>query len=223
MEGAEEPLEKDEGSTESEEMWDLASYPLAERAFDKAKEGLAAGEVPIGCVFAYFPDKVSAEDKPLQPVIIAESYNSPNLTRNPTRHAEINAIEIAMEWADEHNIPQASLWPRTSVIVTVEPCVMCASALLSLGVRHVRFGCHNFRFGGCGSVVDVPGVFGPKPEDAGCSTKESTKFVGGWRGEEAVMLLKEFYKGENPNAPADKARKKRGRKKSAATTESEAN
>lgn len=61
-----------------------------------------------------------------------------------------------------------------------------------------------------------------QPEDAGCSTKVSTTFVGGWRGAEAVMLMKEFYKGENPNAPPGKGRKKRGNKKGAATTESEA-
>ncbi|XP_071451730.1 tRNA-specific adenosine deaminase 2-like isoform X2 [Hetaerina americana] len=216
MEEAKEPLEKEEShDTGEKDMWDLVNYPLlAERAFDLAKAGLAAGEVPIGCLFAYFPDEVSTQGKELQPIIIAECYNTPNRNKNATCHAEINAVDLAIEWAKENNVPLSTLWPRTSVIVTVEPCVMCAAALVYIGVRHVRYGCSNKRFGGCGSIADVPLHEGSKAEANG---RVCPKFVGGWRSEEAIMLLKEFYKGENPNAPSHKVKKKKNRESGATT------
>ena len=78
------------------------------------------------------------------------------------------------------------------MFVTVEPCVMCAAALIQLGVRSVTYGAANQRFGGCGSVVDVPGTLMPSPVRF---AQDET------RVEEAVRLLKDFYKGENPNVP----------------------
>jgi tRNA-specific adenosine deaminase 2 len=49
----------------------------------------------------------------------------------------------------------AEIFKTTDLYVTVEPCIMCASALRQLGIRNVYFGCANHRFGGCGSVLHV--------------------------------------------------------------------
>ncbi|KXL41954.1 MAG: hypothetical protein FE78DRAFT_155453, partial [Acidomyces sp. 'richmondensis'] len=109
-----------------------------------------------------------------------------------TRHAEFVALAEIMA---KH--PQ-SILKQTDLYVTVEPCIMCASALRQYGIRAVYFGCLNDRFGGCGGVMTVhsdPSVDPPYP------------VYGGLFREEAIMLLRKFYvqennKGEtNPGSP----------------------
>lgn len=90
---------------------------------------------------------------------------------------------------------------NTEVFVTVEPCIMCAGALHNLHLKQVTYGCQNDRFGGCGTVLD-----------AGLLAENPCKIIGGVRAEEAMQLLKDFYKGTNPNAPVPNVKKKSGRK-----------
>ena len=81
-----------------------------------------------------------------------------------------------------------SILHTTDLYVTVEPCVMCASALRQFGIRSVYFGCLNDRFGGTGGVMTVhmdEGVDPPYP------------VYGGLFREEAIMLLRRFYVQEN--------------------------
>ena len=87
--------------------------------------------------------------------------------------------------------------------VNCEPCIMCASALHQKGVRTIFFGCPNPRFGGCGTVLDVFQV--DKVTEA--ASERPLRLSSGHRASEAVELLKEFYKGENPNAPEEKRAK----------------
>ena len=72
-----------------------------------------------------------------------------------TRHAELEAIDEIL--ADKSLYPEVTEYPmsHTTLDVTVEPCIMCASALRQLGIREVFYGCDNDRFGGCGSVLGV--------------------------------------------------------------------
>lgn len=76
-----------------------------------------------------------------------------------TRHAELEAIDAIL--ADPSLTPPSLLasgaYPLTdtTLYVTVEPCIMCASALRQMGIRRVFYGCANERFGGCGSVLGV--------------------------------------------------------------------
>ena len=71
------------------------------------------------------------------------------------RHAELEAIDQIM--ASKELTPEFSKYPllTTTLYVTVEPCIMCASALRQLGIKEVFYGCDNDRFGGCGSVLGV--------------------------------------------------------------------
>lgn len=126
-------------------------------ALDAARQALDKGEVPIGCVFV-------ADDQE-----IARAANETNATMNPTRHAELVAL-----------CSQVYDWSRCDVYVTCEPCIMCASALEQVGVRRVVFGCHNDKFGGCGSILDC-----------------RFDFVAGCRKDEAVALLRRFYERGN--------------------------
>lgn len=71
---------------------------------------------------------------------------------------------------------------------------MCASALRELEFKRVVFACSNDRFGGCGSILNVA-------SDEKVSSKPQLEVVSGIYVDEAIGLLKTFYKGENPHAP----------------------
>lgn len=98
------------------------------------------------------------------------------------------------------------------VYVNVEPCIQCCAALLEMGPpRSIFYGCANDRFGGCGSVMDVPKILGfhnlaeCSTQTKPCSIKDKCILIsGGHRADEAIELLKTFYKGENLNAPIEK-------------------
>jgi tRNA-specific adenosine deaminase 2 len=72
-----------------------------------------------------------------------------------TRHAELEAIDGIL--SDKQLTPTVYKYPlsSTTLYVTVEPCMMCASALRQMGIKEVYYGCGNDRFGGCGSVLGV--------------------------------------------------------------------
>ncbi|GAA5855656.1 hypothetical protein JCM8547_001635 [Rhodosporidiobolus lusitaniae] len=86
--------------------------------------------------------------------------------------------------------------------VTVEPCLMCASAMRQVGIETVIYGCANDRFGGCGGVQSIHAderlLYAP-PYPA----------FGGYRREEAIMLLRRFYISENSTAPKPKKKSNR--------------
>ncbi|KAK9509487.1 hypothetical protein O3M35_006795 [Rhynocoris fuscipes] len=148
-------------------------------ALAHAEQALKEGEVPVGCLFI-------KDNK-----IIAVGSNDVNRTRNATRHAEMICIDTVL------NSESAEVFADISVIVTVEPCIMCASALHDLRVRQILYGCPNDRFGGCGSVFDVASVH-----------KRPVPVIGGIHSDHAMNLLKTFYKGVNPNAPPNKVKTK---------------
>lgn len=153
-------------------------------ALQKAEESLRAGEVPVGCLFIYNNE------------IIATGNNTVNETCNATRHAEINCIDQVLKFCMEKRMNYETVFRNLDVIVTVEPCIMCMSALLQLQVRSIVYGCANDRFGGCVSVLEVPKFYDPK-----------IVIHGNIKGEEAMRLLQNFYKGVNPNAPEPKVKK----------------
>ncbi|KAI9282674.1 cytidine deaminase-like protein [Sporodiniella umbellata] len=107
-------------------------------ALEVAQEAFDHLEVPVGCVFVLNNS-----------TILARGRNRPNETCNATRHAEFEAIDQILQ---EHPL---SLFENLDLYVTVEPCIMCASALRQVGVRQVYFGCGNDKFGGNGSVFSI--------------------------------------------------------------------
>lgn len=159
-----------------------------EQAFERAKEALSVGEVPVGCLMVY-------DNK-----IIANGRNRVNETKNATRHAEMDCVDQVIEWCKSRNLNSKEVFKEVEVFVTVEPCIMCTQALRIVEVKAVTCGCSNVRFGGCGSVLDAHTLSNGLKE---------LNVVSGVRAEEAVNLLKLFYEGENPNAPNPKPKKKR--------------
>ncbi|XP_056337009.1 tRNA-specific adenosine deaminase 2 isoform X2 [Danio aesculapii] len=132
--------------------------------------------------------------------IIGKGRNEVNETKNATRHAEMVALDQVLAWCHFREKDWKEVCEQTVLYVTVEPCIMCAAALRLLCIPFVVYGCKNERFGGCGSVLDVSSDNLPQ-------TGTSFKCIAGYRAEEAVEMLKTFYKQENPNAPKPKVRK----------------
>lgn len=157
-------------------------------ALAEAKKSLYEfNEVPVGSVFV-FNDQ-----------IIARGHNLVNKTANPTRHAEIVCIDEVQSFCSEKHLSLYEVFKAISVVVTVEPCIMCMSALHSLNVKEIIFGCKNDRFGGS-TVVNVAKL---------AYTKSETSVTSGVYETEAMQLLKEFYQGENPAAPISAKQKRK--------------
>ncbi|XP_046361525.2 tRNA-specific adenosine deaminase 2-like [Haliotis rufescens] len=159
------------------------------KAMELAHNALKNREVPVGCIMVYKDE------------VIATGRNEVNETKNATRHAEIVAIEEVFKWCKANDKKATEVFSELVLYVTVEPCIMCAGALKQMHVPMVVFGCANERFGGCGSILnvasdDLPSL-GPK-----------FVCISGVMADEAVKLLKNFYKGENPHAPEDKRKSK---------------
>ncbi|KAK1084481.1 tRNA(adenine34) deaminase [Friedmanniomyces endolithicus] len=140
------------------------------KAIEMAELALSSDETPVGCVFVHDGE------------VIGRGINGTNASLNGTRHAEFVALAEIMA---KH---PSSILAQTDLYVTVEPCIMCASALRQYAIRAVYFGCLNDRFGGCGGVMTVhsdPAVDAAYP------------VYGGLFREEAIMLLRKFYVQEN--------------------------
>jgi tRNA-specific adenosine deaminase 2 len=116
-------------SSEADSDESLMGVALAE-----AEAALRASEVPVGCAFHH-------------PTLgtIGRGHNNTMASCNGTRHAELEAIDGMLQSGHD-----ASTISECTLYVTVEPCIMCASALRQLRVRRVVFGCGNDKFGGCG-------------------------------------------------------------------------
>ncbi|RLN18278.1 tRNA-specific adenosine deaminase 2 [Panicum miliaceum] len=169
-----------------------AAAAFMERALEQAKFALDNLEVPVGCVIV--------EDGK----VISSGSNRTNATRNATRHAEMEAIDVLLREWQKMGLDQAQVAEKFAgcdLYVTCEPCIMCATALSILGIREVYFGCANDKFGGCGSIMslhqgstssdDLSGSQPPRPKGFKCT--------GGIMAEEAVALFRCFYEQGNPN------------------------
>ncbi|KAF5926454.1 hypothetical protein HPG69_013759 [Diceros bicornis minor] len=161
----------------------------------QAKEALENTEVPVGCLMVYNNE------------VVGKGRNEVNQTKNATRHAEMVAIDQALDWCHQSGKSPSEVFEHTVLYVTVEPCVMCAAALRLMsilwlpGLTSYTLPMDNERFGGCGSVLNIASADLP-------NTGRPFQCVPGYRAEEAVEMLKTFYKQENPNAPKSKVRKK---------------
>lgn len=112
-----------------------------QEALREAELALEENEVPVGCVIVH------------ETAVIARGRNRTNVDKNATRHAELVAYEALLHDLGGNHQSAAHMLERSVLYVTVEPCVMCAYALRLMGISSVVYGCHNERFGGCGSVV----------------------------------------------------------------------
>jgi len=148
--------------------------PLDERgmrlALDQAHNAWLVGEVPVGAVI------VRRGPEGLQ--VVATGYNRPITTHDPTAHAEIVALRHAATLLENYRLPDCELY------VTLEPCAMCAMALMHARLKRVVFGAPDPKTGAAGSVVDL---------FAEAKLNHHTEVLGGVLAEEGGALLRSFF------------------------------
>ena len=143
------------------------------RALDLAREAEAAGEVPVGCVVVTDSE------------IIGEARNSPIDLLDPTAHAEMLAIRQAALAAGSYRLTDATLY------CTLEPCAMCAGALVAARIRTLVFGARDLRFGGVRSkfqIADSPVL------------NHRVEIIEGVFGAESTAMLQRFFSSRRERA-----------------------
>ncbi len=140
---------------------------LMKEALIEAKKAQDEGEVPVGAIL------VTDEAE-----IISRGHNSPIALNDPTAHAEILALRRAGDVLRNYRLL------NTYLFVTLEPCIMCAGALIWARVRGLFFGAHDKRQGAFGSVIDVNEIKG---------LNHRIKVMGGILEDEAARILREFF------------------------------
>jgi tRNA(adenine34) deaminase len=137
-------------------------------ALELARQAAAAGEIPVGAV-------VVREGE-----VIGRGYNRPITSHDPTAHAEIVALREAARHVANYRLNGCELF------VTIEPCAMCAGAILHARIARLVYGAADPKTGACGSVVDL---------FSQTVLNHHTKVVGGVLASDCGRLLQEFFAG----------------------------
>jgi tRNA(adenine34) deaminase len=136
---------------------------LAQAAAEKAR---ALGEVPVGAVL------VRGDE------VISTGFNHPIGAHDPSAHAEMAALRAASIALENYRLPGCELY------VTLEPCIMCAGAIMHARIARVVFGAHDPKTGACGSVVDAFAIG---------NLNHHTTVAGGVLGDECADALRSFF------------------------------
>ncbi len=137
------------------------------RALQLARDAEAGGEVPVGAVVVW------------NGVVVGEGANRPIASHDPTAHAEIVALREAARRIGNYRLPGTTLY------VTLEPCTMCAGAMIHARIERLVFAASDPRTGAAGSVHDVLG-----------DRRHNHRVVvgGGLLAEESAALLRAFFR-----------------------------
>lgn len=136
-------------------------------ALKQAKKARDIEEVPIGCVIVY-------QDK-----IIGRGYNRRRIDKNTLSHAELNAIKKASKKMGDWRLDDCEMY------VTLEPCQMCAGAIVQSRIKKVYIGCMNPKAGCAGSILNLLQVE---------KFNHQVEIIKGILEEECSSIMKEFFK-----------------------------
>ena len=139
-------------------------------ALDQALNAQLVGEVPVGAVITHMADGV--------PQVIATGYNRPITTNDPTAHAEIVAVRHAAQLLGNYRLPGCTIY------VTLEPCAMCAMALMHARIGRIVFAAADPKTGAVGSVLNL--FDNPK-------LNHHTHVQGGLLADAAGTMLRDFF------------------------------
>jgi len=137
------------------------------QALEQAKLAAQEGEVPVGAVLVQ-------DGK-----VISKAFNRPIGNHDPSAHAEMLALRSAAGEIENYRLPGSTLY------VTLEPCVMCAGAMLHARVDRVVFGARDPKTGAAGSVVDIFSIN---------QLNHQTTVDGGILESECGQVLRDFFK-----------------------------
>jgi tRNA(adenine34) deaminase len=146
-------------------------------ALAAAEQAKALGEVPVGAVLVRDGE------------VIATGFNQPIGQHDPSAHAEMAALRAGAKVMENYRLPGCTLY------VTLEPCAMCAGAMMHARLARVVFGATDPKTGACGSVLDV---FAEK------KLNHHTVVSGGVLGDECGHLLSTFFAERRAQTRADK-------------------
>ena len=136
-------------------------------ALKQAKKARDIEEVPIGCVIVY------------QNKIIGRGYNRRRVDKNTLSHAELNAIKKASKKMGDWRLDDCEMY------VTLEPCQMCAGAIVQSRIKKVYIGCMNPKAGCAGSILNLLQVE---------KFNHQVEIIKGILEEECSSIMKEFFK-----------------------------
>ena len=145
-------------------------------ALEEARKAAALGEVPVGAVVARNGE------------VVAAAHNTRETEKNALHHAELLAIDAACK-----KLGGWRLW-ECELFVTLEPCPMCAGAILNARIRRVFYGARDDVMGACGGVLNLYMENFPRPP----------QLTGGICAEECRAVLKTFFsdiRGKNSDSP----------------------
>jgi len=148
-------------------MSDQNDIALMREALALAHHAASENEVPVGAIAV------------LNNEIIGRGYNKPIGACDPSAHAEIQALRAAAIACSNYRLPKVTL------VVTLEPCAMCAGAIIQSRVERLVFGAFDKKSGACGSVIDILS----EPQ-----LNHHTQVVGGLLEEESARLLQGFFR-----------------------------
>lgn len=154
------------------------------RALELAEEALAGGEIPIGAVAVYENE------------IIAAARNEKELRQDATAHAEILVLQKAAQHLGRWRLEGVTLY------CTLEPCPMCAGAMINTRIKKLVYGSRDEKAGAAGSVIDLvryPGL------------NHQVQVVGDILEEECTELLKRFFEEIRRDGRAGRRRSTRNR------------
>ena len=143
-----------------------------QEALKEAQKAFAEKEVPVGAVIVH------------QGQIIARGHNQIERLKDPTAHAEMIAITSAANYLGTKWLNEASLY------VTIEPCSMCAGALVLARIKNLYFGANDPKTGACGAIINI--VNHKK-------LNHRIKVIKGILESECSSLLKDFFKKKRKN------------------------
>ena len=135
-------------------------------ALELARHAAAAGEVPVGAVVVH------------ERAVIGRGFNQPIGSNDPTAHAEIRALREAAGRLGNYRLTDCELY------VTLEPCAMCAGAIMHARIRRLIYGARDPKTGACGGVTDL---------FADARLNHHTAVAGGVQEEACGALLRGFF------------------------------
>jgi tRNA(adenine34) deaminase len=143
-------------------------------ALEEAQEAYHRGEVPVGAVLV------------LEGNILARTHNSPIMRNDPTAHAEILALRQAGEKFGNYRLTGAELY------VTLEPCIMCAGAIIQARISRVIFGARDPK---CGAVVSLYNILADK------RLNHQVEITEGILPEECGEIISRFFQQKRVTSP----------------------
>jgi len=147
-------------------MVENTNQKMMQLALNLAKKAFHKEEVPVGALIVF-------EDR-----IISRSYNQKETLHDPTAHAEIIALREACNRLNSWHLDDATIY------VTLEPCPMCAYAIIQARIKRLVFGAHDPKAGAAGSVINIfkKGLF-----------NHDVEVIGDVLADECGAILKEFF------------------------------